>query len=333
MTQPISRRTALKAVAAGTVAAGAALLPAPPRPARRPRDGWVAGHMTGARALVETLLAEGTACVFGIPGAQENELWDAMKRRGLPYLLVRTSSPPRAWPTATPAAPAGPACICVVPGPGVTNALTGLGEALLDSVPMVCIVGDVARGDKYHPFQVHELPQVGLLQPVTKGVFAVTHVGEIPGAVRQAFQLAMCRRAGAGRRRRAVQPAHRDVQVPLPAARAGRRALRRGRLPVRPGPAERPQAARRHLRRPGLHGLRPAAGAGSPRCCRRRWRPASPARASSTSATRWRSAGATGRRARAPPRTPSRTSIWCWPSACASARCPPASTRSRSTRT
>ena len=56
---------------------------------------------------------------------------------------------------------------------------------------MVCIVGDVARGDKYKPFQVHELPQVGLLQQVTKGVFAAQHAAEIPGAVRQAFQLAM----------------------------------------------------------------------------------------------------------------------------------------------
>src|SRR5262245_36707180 len=50
--------------------------------------GWVRGHLTGAEALVETLRAEGTECVFGIPGAQENELWDAMKARHLGYLLV-----------------------------------------------------------------------------------------------------------------------------------------------------------------------------------------------------------------------------------------------------
>ena len=67
--------------------------------------------------------------------------------------------PRRPWPTATPAAPASSGVICVVPGPGLTNSLTGIGEALLDSIPLVCIVGDVARGDKYHPFQVHELPQ------------------------------------------------------------------------------------------------------------------------------------------------------------------------------
>ena len=89
-----------------------------------------------------------------------------------------------------------PGVLCVVPGPGLTNSLSGIGEVLLDSVPMVCLVGDVARGDKYRPFQVHELPQVGLLRQVTKGVFEVKHQAEIPSAVRQAFLLAKCGEPG-----------------------------------------------------------------------------------------------------------------------------------------
>src|SRR5438094_769963 len=80
-----------------------------------------------------------------------------------------------------------PAVISVVPGPGLTNSLTGVGEALLDSVPMVCIVGDVARGDKYHPFQVHELPQAGLLKQVTKAVYEVGRCEDIAPMVREAF--------------------------------------------------------------------------------------------------------------------------------------------------
>src|SRR5262249_22028516 len=63
-------------------------------------------------------------------------------------------------------------------------------EALLDSIPIVAIVGDVARGKKYRPFQVHELPNVELLKPVCKKVLPVCRVEQIPGAVRQAFQLA-----------------------------------------------------------------------------------------------------------------------------------------------
>jgi acetolactate synthase-1/2/3 large subunit len=60
----------------------------------------------------------------------------------------------------------------------------------------VAIVGDVARGDKYRPFQVHELPQVGLLQQVCKGAFEVANACDIPNAVRHAFRLAMCGEPG-----------------------------------------------------------------------------------------------------------------------------------------
>src|SRR5207253_7118814 len=136
----------------------------------------VSGRLTGARALVETRLAEGTGCVFGIPGAQENELWDEMKSRHLPYLLVTHEFSAACMADGYARSTGRPGVISVVPGPGVTNALSGIGEALLDSVPLVCIVGDVARGEKYRHFQVHELPQVGLLQQVTKGVYAVSNV-------------------------------------------------------------------------------------------------------------------------------------------------------------
>src|SRR5690242_9645180 len=87
MTYPLTRRDALKTMAATCLAAlptGPVLGGAEPAPT----VGWVSGKMTGAEALVETLLQEGTACVFGIPGAQDNELWDTMKSKGLPYLLV-----------------------------------------------------------------------------------------------------------------------------------------------------------------------------------------------------------------------------------------------------
>src|SRR5262249_44222220 len=89
-----------------------------------------------------------------------------------------------------------PGVLCVVPGPGITNALTGLGEALLDSVPVVCIAGDVARGKKYRAFQVHELPNAALLKPVCKSVIEVVHVSQIADAVRQAFQWAQCGEPG-----------------------------------------------------------------------------------------------------------------------------------------
>lgn len=150
-------------------------------------DGWVRGRMTGAKAVVATLKAECTDLVFGIPGAQQNELWDAFKTLGLPYLLVTHEYAAACAADGYARATGKPGVICVVPGPGLTNALTGIGEALLDSIPMVCIVGDVANSTKAKPFQVHALNQKALLEAVTKCVFEVKHVAEIPQALRQAF--------------------------------------------------------------------------------------------------------------------------------------------------
>jgi acetolactate synthase-1/2/3 large subunit len=195
MDLPISRRTALKTFAL----AGLGALPggvATARSVRRVPSGWVRGKLSGAEALVETLKVEGCHCVYGIPGAQENELWDAFKSRGLDYLLCTHEFSAAVMADGYARATGEPGVLCVVPGPGITNTLTGLGEALLDSIPVVAIAGDVAQGDKYRPFQVHELPQAELLRPVTKGVFEVKHESEIPDAVRKAFQLARCGEPG-----------------------------------------------------------------------------------------------------------------------------------------
>lgn len=185
----LTRRGLLQGLAAGGAALTVRTADAGPLDRHR-QPGWVVGKFTGARAVAEALLAEGTGVVFGIPGAQENELWDEFKARGVPYLLTTHEFAAACMADGYARATGRPGVLCVVPGPGVTNALTGLGEALLDSSPVVAVVGDVAGGEKYRPFQVHSLDTVGLLKPVCKFVLPVTDVRQIPGAVRQAFRLA-----------------------------------------------------------------------------------------------------------------------------------------------
>ncbi|HEY3787403.1 MAG TPA: thiamine pyrophosphate-binding protein, partial [Urbifossiella sp.] len=158
--------------------------------------GWVFGRMTGAQALTEALILEGTGCVYGIPGAQENELWDTFKQKHLPYLLVTHEYSAACMADGYARSTGRPGVICVVPGPGITNCLTGLGEALLDSSPIVAIVGDVGIGAKAKPFQVHALANADLLKPVCKCVYPVQTVDQIPGAVRQAFAMATCGEPG-----------------------------------------------------------------------------------------------------------------------------------------
>ncbi len=101
--------------------------------------------MTGAQATVVALQVEQTRCVFGVPGAQNNELWDVMKGQGLAYMLVTHEASASVMADASARVTGGVGVFAVVPGPGVTNTLTGIGEALYDSVPIVGIVTDIDR--------------------------------------------------------------------------------------------------------------------------------------------------------------------------------------------
>jgi acetolactate synthase-1/2/3 large subunit len=194
----LNRREVLSAL--GAVAA-AAVVPGEARAGhvevgRFVRRPGVQGRMTGAQAAAAALCCEGVPCVFGIPGAQNNELWDAFKARGVPYLLVSNESAASVMADASARVTGIPGVYSVVPGPGLTNAMTGIGEALADSVPIVGLVTDVNRAPHAPIGQVHQLPNAELLQPVSKAVLTVRHQAEIPGAIHQAFRIAVAGEPG-----------------------------------------------------------------------------------------------------------------------------------------
>ena len=191
----LNRREALGVL--GTIGAAAAALPSPHEAraagvdvGRFVRRAGVQGKMTGAQAAVAALACEMVHCVFGVPGAQNNEFWDAMKARVLPYLLVTNESSASIMADAAARATGEVGVFAVVPGPGLTNAMTGIGEALLDSVPIVGLVTDVNRAPGAPIGQVHSLPNAALLRPIVKCVIEIHHVSEIPGAIHQAFRVA-----------------------------------------------------------------------------------------------------------------------------------------------
>jgi acetolactate synthase I/II/III large subunit len=165
----------------------------------------VQGKMTGAQATAAALACQGVRCVFGIPGAQTNELWDALKARSIPYLLVATESSAAVMADASARATGEVGVFSVVPGPGLTNALTGIGEALYDSIPIVGIVSDIDRSPRAPIGQVHGLANAAILRPVVKGLIEVRHQAEIPGALFQAYQVA-----------RTGEPGPAAVLIPFP---------------------------------------------------------------------------------------------------------------------
>jgi acetolactate synthase-1/2/3 large subunit len=152
--------------------------------------------MTGAQAAAAALRCQQIRCVFGIPGAQNNELWDAFKAYGQPYFLVAHESSASVMADAAARSTGEVGVFSVVPGPGLTNALTGIGEALMDSIPIVGIVTDVNRSPSAPVGQVHGLANDALLRPVVKTLMAVRHQSEIPGAIFQAFRVAQAGEPG-----------------------------------------------------------------------------------------------------------------------------------------
>jgi acetolactate synthase-1/2/3 large subunit len=159
--------------------------PAPPAMSDR-----VYGRMTGAQAAVRAMQLEGVPCVFGVPGAQSNELWDEMKAAGQPYFLVTNESSASVMADASARVTGRVGAFAVVPGPGLTNAMTGIGEAAMDTVPIVGIVTDVQRGAGAPVGQVHGLYNAAILRPVCKAVYEIHHCGQIAGAIHQAFRVA-----------------------------------------------------------------------------------------------------------------------------------------------
>ncbi len=146
--------------------------------------------MTGAEAIVKTLEALGVERVFGIPGAQNMELFDAFtSSKKLTSTLVTHELCASFMADAMARATGRPGVCALVPGPGITNAFTGIGEALLDSSPVVVLVPAV-RDNIKEKFQLHEIDQLSAVRPLVKGVFRTGTIEEIPRKIREAFSLA-----------------------------------------------------------------------------------------------------------------------------------------------
>ena len=119
-----------------------------------------------------------------------------MKSAGMPYLLVTNEASASVMADASARVTGGVGVFSVVPGPGMTNALTGIGEALLDSVPIVGLVTDVDRRASAPPFQVHSTPNASVLRPICKAVLEVRHQAQIPFVIHDAFRIARCGEPG-----------------------------------------------------------------------------------------------------------------------------------------
>jgi acetolactate synthase-1/2/3 large subunit len=152
-------------------------------------------RLTGAEIVWATLVGEGVTDVFGYPGGAILPVYDALRKFPIHHTLVRHEQGASHMADGY-ARASGKVGVCVATsGPGATNLVTGIATAMLDSIPMVCITGQVSsKVLGTDAFQ--EVDITGITLPVTKHNFLVNCPEDIAPAIRYAFQIAKSGRPG-----------------------------------------------------------------------------------------------------------------------------------------
>ncbi|MEP8941082.1 acetolactate synthase 2 catalytic subunit [Enterobacter mori] len=151
--------------------------------------------MNGAQWVVHALRAQGVETVFGYPGGAIMPIYDALYDGGVEHLLCRHEQGAAMAAIGYARATSKIGVCMATSGPGATNLITGLADALLDSVPVVAITGQVAS-----PFigtdAFQEVDVLGLSLACTKHSFLVQSLEELPRVMAEAFEVASSGRPG-----------------------------------------------------------------------------------------------------------------------------------------
>lgn len=151
--------------------------------------------LTGAEIVCRSLEAEGVDTVFGYPGGAVIPLYDALPGAGFKHVLVRFEQWAALAAEGYARATGRPGVCMATSGPGATNLVTGLADAMLDSVPMVAITGQVVQ-PLIGKDAFQEVDITGITLPVTKHNYMVTRVEDIAPTIKEAFYLATSGRPG-----------------------------------------------------------------------------------------------------------------------------------------
>lgn len=154
-------------------------------------------NLTGSEAVIKSLLAENTDTVFGYPGGAIMPVYDALfdYTDQIKHILTRHEQglihAAQGYARAS-----GKVGVCLATsGPGATNLITGIADAMIDSTPLVCIIGQVPSSllgsDAFQEADI-----IGMTVPCTKWNYQVTQVEEIPEVISKAFYIAKSGRPG-----------------------------------------------------------------------------------------------------------------------------------------
>lgn len=153
-------------------------------------------QIAGAEIIIKALVEQGVEVIFGYPGGAVLPIYDAIfKQNRLRHILVRQEGGAVHAAEGYARSTGKPGVVLVTSGPGATNAVTGLTDALMDSIPIICLTGQVAThligNDAFQ-----ECDTVGITRPCTKHNYLVKDVNDLARTVHEAFYVATHGRPG-----------------------------------------------------------------------------------------------------------------------------------------
>jgi acetolactate synthase-1/2/3 large subunit len=151
--------------------------------------------MRAADAVMECLKAEGVDVVFGLPGGANLPTYDAFYDAGIHHVLVRHEAGGGHAAEGYAKATGKVGVAFATSGPGATNLVTPIADAMMDSVPVVFITGQV-RTDLLGTDGFQEADTIGITMPIVKHSFMIQHPLELPRALHEAFHIARSGRPG-----------------------------------------------------------------------------------------------------------------------------------------
>lgn len=151
--------------------------------------------MSGAELFIEALKKENVEVVFGYPGGAVLPLYDALYRNPIRHILARHEQAAIHAAEGYARVSGKPGVVIATSGPGATNLVTGITDAMMDSLPLVVFTGQVATGvigtDAFQEADV-----IGITMPITKHNYQVRDLNELPRIIREAFHIATTGRPG-----------------------------------------------------------------------------------------------------------------------------------------
>ncbi|MFS0575634.1 acetolactate synthase large subunit [Sporosarcina sp. 179-K 3D1 HS] len=153
------------------------------------------GPLDGSAVLIQSLKDQGVEIIFGYPGGAVLPIYDALYQNPISHVLARHEQGAIHAAEGYARVSGRPGVVIATSGPGATNLVTGITDAMMDSIPLVVFTGQVAN-TVIGTDAFQEADIIGITQPITKHNYQVNDVSDLPRIIKEAFHIASTGRPG-----------------------------------------------------------------------------------------------------------------------------------------